>query len=103
LRQSGEQGLQSRCAACVFLVLGVPHEVEQCGAGAAEFRCIEWRDVNAAAQVKAGKLAPGTRLPAERDLAEQWAIAYMTVRRMMAELRERGVVVSQPGKGTYVL
>jgi GntR family transcriptional regulator len=55
------------------------------------------------AQVKAGKLAPGTRLPAERDLAEQWGIAYMTVRRMMAELRERGVVVSQPGKGTYVL
>ena len=55
------------------------------------------------AQVKAGKLAPGTRLPAERDIAEQWSIAYMTVRRMMAELRERGVVVSQPGKGTYVL
>ena len=43
------------------------------------------------------------RVPAERDLAEQWGIAYMTVRRMMAELRERGVVVSQPGKGTYVL
>ena len=55
------------------------------------------------AQVKAGKLAPGTRLPAERDLAERWGIAYMTVRRMMTELRERGVVVSQPGKGTYVL
>jgi GntR family transcriptional regulator len=55
------------------------------------------------AQVNAGKLAPGTRLPAERDLAEQWGVAYMTVRRMMAELRERGVVVSQPGKGTYVL
>jgi GntR family transcriptional regulator len=55
------------------------------------------------AQVKAGKLAPGTRLLAERDLAEQWGVACMTVRRMMAELRERGVVVSQPGKGTYVL
>jgi hypothetical protein len=27
------------------------------------------------AQVKAGKLATGTRLPAERDLAEQWSIA----------------------------
>jgi GntR family transcriptional regulator len=56
-----------------------------------------------AAQVRAGKLAAGTRLPAERDLADQWGIAYMTVRRMMAELRNRGVVVSQPGKGTYVL
>jgi len=48
-------------------------------------------------------LVRGTRLAAEGDLAEQWGIAYMTVRRMMAELRERGVVVSQPGKGTYVL
>jgi GntR family transcriptional regulator len=55
------------------------------------------------AQVSAGKLVPGTRLPAERDLAEQWGVAYMTVRRMMAELRERNVIVSQPGKGTYVL
>jgi GntR family transcriptional regulator len=55
------------------------------------------------AQVNAGKLAPGTRLPAERDLAEQWGVAYMTVRRMMTELRERSVVVSAPGKGTYVL
>jgi GntR family transcriptional regulator len=56
-----------------------------------------------AGQVASGKLAPGTRLPAERDLAEQWGIAYATVRRMMAELRQRGVVVSQLGKGTYVL
>jgi DNA-binding GntR family transcriptional regulator len=56
-----------------------------------------------AAQVAAGKLVPGTRLPAERDLAEQWGVAYMTIRRMMAELRERGIVVSQPGKGTFII
>lgn len=56
-----------------------------------------------AEQVTSGKLAPGTRLSAERDLAEQWGIAYATVRRMMAELRDRGIVVSQLGKGTFVL
>jgi GntR family transcriptional regulator len=56
-----------------------------------------------AGQVASGQLAPGTRLPAERDLAEQWGIAYATVRRMMADLRERGVVVSALGKGTFVL
>lgn len=56
-----------------------------------------------AEQVASGKLAPGTRLPAERDIAEQWGIAYATVRRMMAELRKRGIVVSALGKGTFVI
>lgn len=54
-------------------------------------------------QVEAGKLPPGTRLPSERDLAERWGIAYITVRRAMKELRDQGVVVSVPGKGTYVV
>ncbi len=55
-----------------------------------------------AAQVEAGKLAPGTRLPAERDLADQWGVAYATVRRTMRELRERGLVTSVLGKGTFI-
>jgi len=55
-----------------------------------------------AAQIERGELAPGARLPAERDLAEQWGIAYQTVRRTMRELRERGLVVSVPGKGTFI-
>jgi GntR family transcriptional regulator len=55
-----------------------------------------------AAQVQAGELAPGQRLPAERDLAEQWGIAYQTVRRAMRELRERGLIVSVVGKGTFI-
>ena len=56
-----------------------------------------------AARIAAGELKSGMRLPAERDLAEQWGIAYQTVRRTMRELRERGLVGSRAGKGTYVL
>ena len=52
-----------------------------------------------AGQIKRGELAPGQKLPAERDLADEWGIAYQTVRR---ELRERGLVVSRVGKGTFV-
>ena len=37
-----------------------------------------------------------------RKLAEDWGIAYQTVRRTMQELRERGLVVSRVGKGTFV-
>lgn len=54
------------------------------------------------AQISSGELAPGGRLPAERDLAEQWGVAYQTVRRAMRELRERGLVASVVGKGTFV-
>ena len=44
----------------------------------------------------------GQKLPAERDLADEWGIADQTVRRAMRELRERGLVVSPVGKGTFV-
>jgi GntR family transcriptional regulator len=53
-------------------------------------------------QIASGKLRVGTRLPSERDLADQWGIAYQTVRRAMRELRERGLVASVVGKGTFV-
>lgn len=55
-----------------------------------------------AERVAAGEIKPGSRLAAERDLAEQWGIAYQTVRRAMRELRERGLVVSVLGKGTFI-
>jgi GntR family transcriptional regulator len=55
-----------------------------------------------AARIKAGALTPGQKLPAERDLADEWGIGYQTVRRAMRELRERGLVVSRVGKGTFV-
>jgi DNA-binding GntR family transcriptional regulator len=55
-----------------------------------------------AAQIASGVLAPGQKLPAERDLADEWGIGYQTVRRAMRELRERGLVVSRVGKGTFV-
>lgn len=55
-----------------------------------------------AGQIEAGELRAGQRLPAERDLADQWGIAYQTVRRAMRELRERGLIASVVGKGTFV-
>jgi GntR family transcriptional regulator len=55
-----------------------------------------------AARIERGELKPGQKLPAERDLAEEWGIGYQTVRRAMRELRERGLIVSRVGKGTFV-
>ena len=55
-----------------------------------------------AAQMDAGILLPGARLPAERELAVQYGVAYLTVRRAMAELRDRHRIVTVHGKGTFV-
>ena len=55
-----------------------------------------------AGQIADGKLPAGSRLPGERDLAAEHGVAVGTVRRAVAELRERGLVVTLPGKGTYV-
>lgn len=53
-------------------------------------------------QVKSGKLPVGARLAPERDLAEEYGVSYMTVRRAMKELRERGIITTVHGRGTFV-
>lgn len=42
------------------------------------------------------------KLSSERDLAEEYGVAYLTVRRAMRDLREQGIIVTVHGKGTFV-
>ncbi|MEU2871804.1 winged helix-turn-helix domain-containing protein [Streptomyces olivoreticuli] len=55
-----------------------------------------------AAQIDAGVLGLGARLPGERDLAEEYGVAIGTIRRAVQELRDRGLLVTLPAKGTFV-
>jgi len=55
------------------------------------------------ARIRAGELAPGARLPGERELAEEYAVALGTVRRALQEMRDRGLVTTTPSKGTFIL
>lgn len=55
------------------------------------------------ARIRAGELSLGRRLPAEREQAEEYGVAYLTVRRAMKELRERGLIKTVVGRGTYVV
>ncbi|CAM3843549.1 GntR family transcriptional regulator [Nocardiopsis gilva] len=55
-----------------------------------------------AAKIASGELQPDRPIPAETRLAEQYGIARLTARRAVRELQERGLVVTVPGKGTYV-
>lgn len=52
--------------------------------------------------IAAGELQPGARLPPERDLATGYGVAYLTVRRAAQVLRERELIVTVHGKGTFV-
>lgn len=56
-----------------------------------------------AAQITAGVLLPDRPIPAETRMAEEYGVARLTARRAVAELRDRGLVITVQGKGTYVL
>jgi GntR family transcriptional regulator, transcriptional repressor for pyruvate dehydrogenase complex len=54
------------------------------------------------ALIVGGRLKPGDRLPAERDLAVQIGVSRPTVRAGLRALAAMGVVVSRHGSGTYI-
>jgi len=54
-------------------------------------------------RIESGRLAPGERLPAERDLALALSVSRMTVRQALASLAARGLVERGVGRGTFVL
>lgn len=55
------------------------------------------------AELTAGTRAPGTRLPAEAQLAEHFAVSRPTIRAALRELEAMGLVRTQHGVGTFVV
>ena len=55
-----------------------------------------------AADIHAGKIPPGTRLPTHRDLAAREGLALVTATRVYAELAVMGLVSGEAGRGTFV-
>jgi DNA-binding GntR family transcriptional regulator len=55
-----------------------------------------------AARIESGELVRGRRLQPERELAAWYGVAYDTIRRTTALLRERGLIVTVHGRGTFV-
>lgn len=53
-------------------------------------------------RIEAGELAPGDRLPAERELSEVLGVNRMTLRRALRMLESQGLLTRRQGKGTYV-
>ncbi len=55
-----------------------------------------------AARIASGELPFGSRLPPQRDFAYNQGIAVSTASRVYAELRRRGLVTGEIGRGTFV-
>lgn len=53
-------------------------------------------------RIAAGELAPGQRLPSERDLAQQLGLSRPTVREAIRTLTVMNILVARHGDGTYV-
>ncbi|MFJ9646699.1 GntR family transcriptional regulator [Streptomyces sp. NPDC101206] len=51
-------------------------------------------------EIRSGRLGPGSRLPSEAELCRTHGVARMTARRAVGVLRERGLVVTEWGKGS---
>ncbi|MGY5779304.1 phosphonate metabolism transcriptional regulator PhnF [Rhizobium sp. LEGMi135b] len=52
--------------------------------------------------IDGGRHAPGSRLPSERALSEQFGVSRVTMRRAIAELEGKGLLRVARGSGAYV-
>ena len=54
-------------------------------------------------RISSGELAPGQRMPSEKDLHDEFGLARETVRRAIGVLRNEGLVEVRHGHGTFVV
>lgn len=55
-----------------------------------------------AGRIASGALAPGDRVPSTRQITKDWGVAIATASKVIAELRQRGLVDAVAGVGTVV-
>jgi AcrR family transcriptional regulator len=53
-------------------------------------------------QIERGELQPGQRVPSTREITGRWGVAMATATRVLAALRQDGLVHPVPGVGTVV-
>ena len=54
------------------------------------------------AQIQAGELQPGNKLPSEDQLAAQFGVSRMTIRKSLDDLIAMGLIYRRHGVGTFV-
>lgn len=54
------------------------------------------------ADLRRGRWQPGERLPAERQMMELFKVGRSTVRRVLTQMKDMGLIIQNVGSGTYV-
>lgn len=54
-------------------------------------------------RILAGQIRPDHVIPSEKRLEQEFGVSRNTSRRSIALLRDEGLVVTVPGRGTYVV
>ncbi|WP_328607999.1 TetR/AcrR family transcriptional regulator C-terminal domain-containing protein [Amycolatopsis sp. NBC_00345] len=53
-------------------------------------------------RIASGRLRPGDKIPSTRQITREWGVAMATATKVIAALRDQGVVDTKPGAGTVV-
>lgn len=53
-------------------------------------------------RIESGEWPPGTRIPSEAELCEQYGVSRVTIRQALARLVDRGLLDRQRARGTFV-
>jgi DNA-binding transcriptional regulator YhcF (GntR family) len=53
-------------------------------------------------RIVTGQLRPGDKIPSTRQITQEWGVAMATATKVIATLRDEGVVDTRPGAGTVV-
>lgn len=63
-----------------------------------------WRQVRdiIKERIISGRYRPGTRVPSERDLQQEFGIAGTTAHKVLRALREEGLIYTEKGMGSFV-
>ncbi|NUT36243.1 MAG: GntR family transcriptional regulator [Hamadaea sp.] len=55
-----------------------------------------------ATKIHTGAYSPGQALPGQRELSAAYGVTLMTLRQALRQLSDEGLIVQQPGRGTFV-